>query len=133
MENKSNMLLKVTAILMIIGGIFISIVGIIAVVGTGVIAAIGINSGLLMTASVLALLSGIVNLIAGIVGVGAASKPQKASKCIFWGSLVVLLCVASNALSMVGGLPLNFTSLAIGLVLPGLYLLGAFQLKKKAA
>lgn len=135
METKSNGFLKVTGILMIIGGSISIILGIIAVVGVGaLVILIGdeANMGLLMFGAVLVLVSAVVSLIAGIVGVKNAAKPEKAMTCIVYGILTAVLAVLGNILSVVGGADFNVIGLAIGLVLPALYLIGAFQNKKRA-
>ncbi|MCL2727940.1 MAG: hypothetical protein FWD56_06110 [Bacteroidales bacterium] len=129
---KSNMLLKVSGILMIIGGIVTIILGIIALLFTGAAAAIGAKSGLLTMASLFILVNGIVSLIAGIIGAKNAAKPQMAQKCIVWGSLTALMCIIGNIIYVIAGTGLNYTNLFIGLILPAIYLLGAFQLKGKA-
>ena len=133
MENKSNGLLKVAGILMIIGGIIGIIVGIIAVLGVGVLAALGASSGLLTFSAILLIVGAIVQLIAGIVGAKNAAKPENAQKCIVFGVLVIALSVLGNILGLVAGGSFNFVSLLSGLLLPVLYLVGAFQNKAKAA
>ena len=135
MEKKSNVLLKVAGILMIIGGSISIILGIIAVIGVGALLILlgeEANTGLLMIGLVLMLVGAVVNLVAGIVGVKNAAKPEKAKTCIVFGVLVVFFSVLGNVLSLVGGSDLNVINLAMGLVFPALYLVGAFQNKKLA-
>ncbi|NLC65808.1 MAG: hypothetical protein GX752_02550 [Clostridium sp.] len=132
MEKESNKFLKVTGILMIIGGAFGIIVGIIAVLGVGVLAlALGAeaNMGLLMAGSVLVLISAVVSLIAGIIGVKNAAVPEKAKTCIIFGIMTAVFAVLGSTLSVIGGQKFNVASLIIGLGLPALYLIGAFQNK----
>lgn len=137
MEGQSNGLLKVTGILMIIGGGLGIIFGIIAVLGVSVavefINGLGgdANLGLLMFAAILTLISAIVSLAAGIVGVVNAAKPEKAIVCIVFGILTAALSVLGNILTTAGGGSFSVLNLMIGLVLPVLYLIGAFQNKKK--
>jgi len=133
MEQKSNVLLKVAGILMIIGGAIGLIVAIIALLGVGLLAAMGVNIGLLTFAAVLALVSSIVSFIGGIVGVKNAAKPQKAMTCIVFGILAVILTIIGTILTMSGGGDFPVVSLLTGLVIPAVYLIGAFQNKKKAA
>jgi len=144
MENSSK-LLKVTGILMIIFGSFAIIFGIIGVFSMAVIeegaVLLGIdpatlNTGVLMFSSILAVVAAVVQLIAGIIGVKSFDKPEKATVCIVFGVLIALLVVLAFILEMLGGLnfgAMNVVSLFIGLVIPVLYLLGAFKLKKLAA
>ncbi|HHX59668.1 MAG TPA: hypothetical protein GX707_02850 [Epulopiscium sp.] len=135
MEKQSNKFLKVTGILMIIGGGIGIIVGIIAVLGIGVLAlALGSEAkmGLLVGGSILVLVSAIVSLIAGILGVKNAAVPEKAQTCIVFGIMTAVFAVLGVVLTTLGGNDFSFTSLVSGLVLPALYLIGAFQNKKLA-
>ncbi len=134
MERKSNGFLKVTGILMIIGGGLGLILGIIAVLGVGLLAAaLGAEAalGLLTFAAILALVGSVVSLVAGIIGVANAAKPEKATVCIVFGILAAVLSVLGNVLTVAGGGNFSAMSLIIGLVLPVLYLIGAFQNKKR--
>ena len=135
MVQTSNKFLKVTGILMIIGGAIGIILGIIAVLGVGVmILALGeeANLGFLTWSAVLVLVSAVVSLIAGILGVSSASKPEKSTRCIVFGILTAALAVIASILNVAGGNSFNVLNLLIGLVLPVLYLIGAFQNKKLA-
>lgn len=135
MERKSNGLLKVTGILMIIGGGISIILGIIAVLGVSlIVAALGAEEaalGLLTFAAILALLGAIVSLVAGILGVANAAKPEKATVCIVFGILTAVFSVLGNVLTAAGGGSFSAVNLILGLVLPVLYLIGAFQNKKR--
>lgn len=136
MERKSNGFLKVTGILMIIGGVFSGIMGIIAVVGVGVLAAAAggeVNVGLLVFAAILTLVGALVSFIAGIIGVANAAKPEKAMVCIVFGILTVAFSVLGTILTTAAGGKFSVFGLLLGLVLPVLYLIGAFQNKKLAA
>jgi len=138
MEKKSNGFLKVTGILLIIGGSLSIILGVAAVacasVIAGVASAVGETgaAGLLMVATILILVGGVISLIAGIMGVKNAAKPEKASQCILWGLLVIAFSLVGNVINLIGGSGLDYVGLLTGLVLPALYLLGAFQSKKLA-
>lgn len=132
---KSNQFLKVTGILMIIGGGISVILGLIAVIGVAALAALlggEANSGLLTLSAILTLLSGVVSLIAGILGVKNAAVLAKAQLLIIFGIVTAGLSVLGNILNVVGGSSFSPVNLAIGLVLPALYLIGAFQNKKLA-
>ena len=132
---KSNGFLKVTGILMIIGGVFTIIFSILAVVGVGALAAtLGTEAdlGLLMVSSIIGLISGVVSLIAGITGAKNANKPEKAMTCIVFGGLTVLLSVLGSILNVVAGSQFSVAGLITGLVVPALYLIGAFQNKNRA-
>ena len=133
---KSNGFLKVAGILMIIGGVFSLIIGLLAIIGTSALAAtLGAEAavGLLMVASILGLVSGVISLIAGIVGTKNANKPEKAMTCIVFGGLTVLLSLLGSVLNVAAGSQFNVVGLITGLIVPALYLVGAFQNKKRAA
>ena len=122
--------LKVTGILMIIGGALSAILGIVAVLGVAALAYIAsaqTEAGMLYASTILLLISGVVELIAGIIGVINAEKPQKAKTCIVWGALVAVLSVAGTILGVAGGGDFSVFSLILGLVLPVLYIIGAVK------
>ncbi|NLA26009.1 MAG: hypothetical protein GX878_01290 [Firmicutes bacterium] len=134
MEGKSNTLLMVAGILMIIGGIFGTIVGIIAVVSVGALAGtLGseVNLALLIFSAIITPIGAVVCFVAGIVGVKNAAKPEKANLCIIFGILTAAFLLLSNVLTAVGG-SFNTMYLVIGLLVPALYLVGAFQNKNIA-
>jgi hypothetical protein len=120
--------LKVTGILMIIFG---SIIAIMALLGLGVLEAMGAPMGLLWASGIIALLGAVAEFVAGIIGVVNWNKPNKANICIGWGIAVAAMCVISNIFTLIG-YPENFNvfSLLTGLVIPVLYLIGAFKNKK---
>ena len=122
--------LKVTGILMIIGGALPTILGIVAVLGVAALAYIAsaqTEAGMLYASTILLLISGVVELIAGIIGVINAEKPQKAKACIVWGALVAILSVAGTILGVVGGSDFSVSGLVLGLVLPVIYIIGAVK------
>ena len=82
MENNNNgiKMLKVSSILLIIGGAIATIMGIVGLLGVGALHAIfgsDIPIGLLYAVAGFAIASGVLTLIAGIVGVGACKKTGK--------------------------------------------------------
>ena len=130
---KGRKFLKVTGILMIIGGGFGIIGGIIAMIGAGALAAVlETSAGGLMLASALILASAVFQLIAGIMGVKNCDKPEKAQSCIVIGVIVAILSVAGNVTSNVLGSSFNILSYATGLVIPVLYIIGAAKNKETA-
>lgn len=134
MEAKGSGFLKVTGILMIIGGALSIILYIIAIIGIAALVYLSegeLSSGLLYTAGILGLVSAVAQLIAGIIGVKSCKKPEKAKTCIVWGILVIALTVIGSILNVVGGSDFSVSSLLIGLVIPVLYIIGA--VKNKAA
>ena len=133
MEAKGSGFLKVTGILMIIGGAISLIVAIVAIIGIAALVYVAgseINAGLLYAAGVISLVSAVAELIAGIVGVKNCKKPEKARTCVVWGVIVAVLCVAGSVLTVVGGNSFPVFSGRLGLVLPVLYIGG--EIKNKA-
>ena len=130
---KGRMFLKVTGILMIIGGAFGIIGGIVAMIGAGALAAVlETSAGGLMLASALILASAVFQLIAGIMGVKNCDKPEKAQSCIVIGVIVAILSVAGNVISNVLGSDFNIINYATGLIIPVLYIIGAVKNKESA-
>ena len=132
---KGTGFLKVTGILMIIGGGISIIMGIIAALSVAALAYIagGDSSALLYASVVLMLISAVAELVAGIIGVVNCKKPDKAGSCIVWGIIVAVLSVAGTILNSVGGGSFSAFSLILGLVLPVLYIIGAVFNKKEHA
>lgn len=129
---KGATFLKVTGILMIIGGAIALILGFVAVAAVAALAYLSdgaISSGLLYAASILTLISAVAELVAGIVGVVNSKKPEKAGACIVWGVIVAVLSVAGCILTAVGGSSFPVVNLILGLVLPALYVIGALKNK----
>ncbi len=130
---KGRKFLKVTGILMIIGGAFGIIGGIVAMIGAGALAAVlETSAGGLMLASVLILASAVFQLIAGIMGVKNCDKPEKAQSCLVMGVIVAILSVSGNIISNVLGSDFNIFSYATGLIIPVLYIIGAVKNKEPA-
>ena len=119
---KGQKILKITSILMIIGGIIAAIAGVIAILGVSALAALSGSAegtGLLYASSILVTVASVIQFIAGIKGIGACNAPQKAASCIKWGIVI----------GIVGGGEFSITSLVLNLLLPGLYVYGAMQMK----
>ena len=130
---KGRKFLKVMGILMIIGGAFGIIGGIVAMIGAGALAAVlETSAGGLMLASALILASAVFQLIAGIMGVKNCDKPEKAQSCLVMGVIVAILSVAGNVISNVLGSDFNIINYATGLIIPVLYIIGAVKNKETA-
>ena len=128
---KGRKFLKVTGILMIIGGAFGIIGGIVAMIGAGALAAVlETSAGGLMLASALIMASAVFQLIAGIMGVKNCDKPEKAQSCLVMGVIVAILSVSGNIISNVLGSNFNILSYATGLIIPILYIIGAVKNKE---
>ena len=133
-KTKGTGFLKVTGILMIIGGAVSIILSIIAALGIAALAYISdgtVSSALLYASVILMIVSAVAELVAGIIGVANCKKPDKAGSCIVWGIIVAVLSVAGTVLNSVGGGSFNAFSLMLGLVLPVLYIIGAVFNKKE--
>lgn len=137
-QNQGSKMLKVTGILMIIGGALSLVIALIAVIGIAAAASLAAGAlgggiiALAVIASILALLGGGIELAAGILGVKNWNQPAKAQSCIVFGAIIIALSVLSNILNLASGSEFNLFSLLLGLVLPVLYLIGAVQLKNMA-
>ena len=133
-KTKGTGFLKVTGILMIIGGAVSIILSIIAALGIAALAYISdgtVSSTLLYASVILMIVSAVAELVAGIIGVANCKKPDKAVSCIVWGIIVAVLSVAGTVLNSVGGGSFSAFSLILGLVLPALYIIGAAFNKKE--
>ena len=129
---KGQKLLKVTSILMIIGGIIAAIAGVIAILGVSALAVLSGNAegtGLLYASSILVTVASVIQFIAGIKGIGACSAPQKAASCIKWGIIIAVLSIISMIIGLIGGGEFSIVSLVLNLLLPGLYIFSAVQMK----
>lgn len=129
---KGQKFLKVTSILMIIGGVIGVIAGIIAILGVSALAALmetGEGTGLLYASSTIVTLASVIQFVAGIKGIGACNAPQKAAVCIKWGVIIAVLSIISMIIGLVAGGDFSITSLVLNLLVPGLYIYGAIQMK----
>ena len=128
---KGKTILKVTGILMIIGGAISIIIGLVAIAGVGVLAAtretlgIDFNTGIYTFSAILVLVSAAMELTAGILGVKNCDKPDKATSCIVFGLIIIGLSLLGNILSVVSGGEFGVISFLISLVLPILFIIGA--------
>ena len=124
--------LKVTGILMIIGGALALIFAIVAIAGVAALAYLSdgtVTTGLLYAACAVSLVSAVAELVAGIIGVKNCRRPEKAGTCLGWGIAVAALCVLGTVLNVVGGGAFSVASLLLGLVLPVLFIIGACKNK----
>jgi hypothetical protein len=132
MTNNGQMFLKITAVLMMIGGIIAAIAGVIAILGVSALVALSGNTGgtgLLYVSSVLLTIISVIEIIAGAKGLKACKAPENAGKCVTWGIVITVLSIISMAVSLVGGGKFNVTSLVLNLSIPVLYVYGAMKTK----
>jgi len=131
MERKSNGLLKICGILMMVGGAFLLLLGVLAVMNPDSFLSPGDDPAAWTFTFVLFIAVGVVELGTGILGVKNAAKPAKAGVCIGVGILMTLVGIFMNFLYIAGG-SINYLYLVVCLVLPILYLIGAFQNRRLA-
>ena len=113
----------------------VAIAGVIAILGVSALAALSGSAegtGLLYASSILVTVASVIQFIAGIKGIGACSAPQKAASCVKWGIIIAILAIISIIIGFVGGGQFSITSLVLNLLLPGLYVYGAMQMKGTA-
>lgn len=136
-ELKGRLMLKVVGILYIIFAALSILTGLMAVVGG---AALGIAGGeslalglgaIAMAFGLMMILSSVFSLVAGILGVKWCARPDKAGTLFVLGVVLTALAVL-NLLSSFGGDngSAAVVGALIGLVLPVLYTLGAWQNKQ---
>ena len=133
---KGQSFLKITSILMIVGGIIAVIAGVIAILGVSALVAIAGSAegaGLLYASSIIVTIASVIEIIAGVKGLKACKAPELAKKCVTWGILIMVVSIVRQLLPMVigliGGGKFSITNLALNLLVPGLYIYGAMQMK----
>lgn len=138
-EPQGKMFLKVVGILLIIFG-GLALLGAIGLIAGGsmlgsMASSLGGNGGALagifMVAAVVALISGALYLVVGILGVANAAKPEKAQTC-FIGGVVLVAIQVLGAIMNIASNNFNILSTLIGLVLPVLFIIGAMKNKQIA-
>ena len=151
MEQNGSKLLKVTSILMIIGGILGAIFSVLSVLLAGVLTAAfttpeaqqavadqGVSvstttiSAIVWVAVIILVISSVIEIIAGVKGKKNWNNPAAAQTLIIFGIVCAVLSVLGNVLFASGGAGSQIISYITGLVLPVLYIIGAVQLKKQA-
>ena len=125
--------LKVTSILMIIGGALSGITCLLGIAGVALLAAVADSHAaalLLYLALALALAAAVVEFIAGLKGLKTCKTGENADKCVVLGAVIAGITVLSTVINLAGGGKVNITSILLSLVVPGLYIYGAMQVKK---
>lgn len=122
--------LKVTGILMIIFGALAIVLGLVAMfmLSFAPLEVSGAPLGALWLSAVIGLIGAVLELVAGINGALNAEKPEKAKTCMVWGIIVAGMCVLSNLITLIFYAEnFNIVSLLLGLVIPGLFIYGAYK------
>ena len=135
MKNQGQTFLKVTSILMVIGGIIALFAGVFAILGVSALAALmgsAEGTGLLYAGSVLAVVTSAVEILAGANGLKACRLPEKAGECVILGIAIVALSMISMVVSVKGGGEFKIINLVVNLLVPVLYILGAVKTKPAA-
>ena len=135
MKNQGQTFLKVTSILMVIGGIIALLAGVFAILGVSALAALmgsAEGTGLLYAGSVLAVVTSAVEILAGANGLKACRLPEKAGECVILGIAIVALSMISMVVSVKGGGEFKIINLVVNLLVPVLYILGAVKTKPAA-
>lgn len=126
---KGKMMLKVVGILYIIFAAISIITGLVAIFGGGIAATASAGLGALIILGGLVMIIGsILGLVAGILGVKYCDKPEKAQTCFVLG-IILIVFAALDLISAVSGSS-SIWSAFIGLVLPILYTVGAYENKQ---
>lgn len=80
----------------------------------------------LKTTSILMIVGGI---IAGMKGLKVCKVHEIAKKCVTWGILIVVVSIISMAIGLIGGGKFSISNLTLNLLVPGLYIYRAMQMK----
>lgn len=131
-------LIKVAGIVLVIFGILGFITGLVTIGGGAYIvnaigiAGIGLMGGIAILLGIFVVIASILNIIFGILGIRNCDKPKKAGMIFVLGVVMVILTTIQFVLGIVvsGFEYTSIISLAIGLVLPVLYIVGANQNKQ---
>ncbi len=125
-------MLKFAGLLLLIGAIVSIIMAVMGFLGGAALTAMEYEvdgaaavGEVTMFAAILALALGLVQLITGILGIKNCDKPHKSKVCIILGIIAVLFAL-SNLFT--GGIVPGI----IGLIIPAIYLIGAFRNKAAA-
>lgn len=130
---KGQKLLKVSGVLMAVGGIAALAAGILAILGTADLSVLADDA--LKIVAILAILGGAAAFAAGIVGVKAAGMPGvgKIKAALLLGLFSLLLGLISAVCSLVSNAftfdILTIVCIVAGAVFPVLYLVGLIQFK----
>lgn len=137
---KESSVLKYTAILMIVFGAVETAIGIRGLFDISALhdAALALQLAnpvpTLIISGVFTLLIAVAELVAGILGYLYRARPKKAGVCILSGIAVLSLTVLFNGYVLIF-YPTGYSalSLPVGVVLPAVYLFGAYRHKKSGA
>ena len=148
MEEKGSQLLKISSILMIIGGIVGALSSVLLAVLAGFskaamadatvqqsvtdagLTAEGVTRTLWI-AAIISVISAVIEIIAGIQGKKNWNNPAKAKSLLILGTACLVISIISNII-FASGDSTSITTIITGFVIPVLYIIGTLQLKKQA-
>ncbi len=126
---KGKTYLKVTGILMLIGGILgLVSYGLLSLLMGYAVIDQGAGGGISVTMiAVIYMIASIIQLIAGVMGIRGCNKADKADGCFKIGIVVLIISILAAIVNMAGaGFAASSVIYALlGLVVPGLYIYGA--------
>ncbi len=142
-NQNGSMLLKVVSIIMIVGGIAGAVISVLATILASAATTVLNNSEVKLAAAVAGedtnkinaamwigviflVVAAVIEIIAGVKGKKNWNNPEAAKSLIIIGGIVAGLSLIGAIISQ------SFYSLATGLVLPVLYIVGAVQLMKQS-
>ena len=131
--SKGQKFLKVTSILMIIGGALAGVSCLLGIAGVAMLASLADGHAaalMLYLALALALAAAVAEFIAGLKGLKTCKTGGDAHKCVVWGAVVAGITVVSSVMNVAGGGSVSAMSILLSLVVPGLYIYGAMQVQK---
>lgn len=127
---KDRNYLKVTGILLVIGGLFgVTAYGLLSLLlGVAIIDQAATTGSITVTAIAAAyLIAAVIQLVAGVMGIWGCNNPKKADGCYKIGIIVLIISIAAAVVNLFGtGLePTAVISALLSLIVPGLYIYGA--------
>lgn len=138
-ELKGKGALKVVGILYIVFSALSMLVGLLGLLGGGLLAMGGLGARAYLGAglgfaaiigSIVLILSNVLGLVSGILGVRWCARADKAQILFILGAVLVVLAVWNFISAISGGS--GVWSAAVGLALPALYTWGAYQNRQSA-
>lgn len=125
-------ILKITSVFLLIGGVIAVFAGVIVPLGIKALLALegkGHEADWIYAAAMFVIAAAIVQIIAGVKGLGACSRPEKAASCIGWGIFVTGVNIGSMLVVFANEGSFSIGSLVPQVVLPGLYTYGAVRVR----
>lgn len=132
MPTQSQNMLKVVSIIMIVGAAIGILLNIVAIAGAALMVAMGVSS-VLYLGIIVSVAASVVQLIAGIKGVKDYLNPQAAPGLLVLGIVMIALSVVGQVIVVAIGGSFNVWNFLLGLILPGLFIYAANNIKNGRA